>query len=228
MSTKTRIMVVEDQNIVAMDIRPRLEALGYEVSDVVPSGEEAVKKAGESRPDMVLMDIELKGKMDGIEAADLIGRRYQIPIIFLTALVNDGLLERAKATGPYGYLVKPAGEKEIQSAIEISLYKRDMERRLRESEERYRTIADFTYDWEYWIGPDGHYIYVSPKTPVLKTVIENYGIRPSGDGLAGRLYPVSPNKNLYAAHLKLLFQHLPLIFAVSPDKNSNFFFFLGE
>ena len=163
MSTKTRIMVVENQNIMAMDMRSRLEALGYEVSDVVPSGEEAVKKARESRPDMVLMDIELKGKMDGIEAAGLIGRRYQIPIIFLAALVSDELLKRAKATGPYGYLVKPVGEKELQSAIEISLYKRDMERRLRKSEKRYRTIADFTYDWEYWIGPRGQLIYVSPS-----------------------------------------------------------------
>ncbi len=104
---KARIIVVEDENIVARDLAMSLEDMGYEVTSVTGRGEEAVRRSGEERPDLVLMDIVLSGKMDGIEAADLIRTRLGIPVIYLSAHSDPMTLERAKLTEPSGYLIKP-------------------------------------------------------------------------------------------------------------------------
>jgi CheY-like chemotaxis protein/pSer/pThr/pTyr-binding forkhead associated (FHA) protein len=124
---KAQILVVEDDTIVVMELQDRLQSFGYAVSAVASSGEEAIKKAGDKRPDLVLMDIRLKGEMDGIEAALEIWARFDIPVIYLTALADEGTLQRAKITEPYGYIVKPFEEKTLHSAIEIALHKRKME-----------------------------------------------------------------------------------------------------
>ncbi len=124
-------MIVEDEIITARDEKQTLEKLGYSVSAIVGSGEEAVKKAEEDRPDLVLMDIELSGKMDGIEAAGILHSRFDIPSIFVTAYADDKILERAKITEPFGYLIKPFENKELLSNIVMALYKHraEMERK---------------------------------------------------------------------------------------------------
>ena len=96
---KTKIMVVEDEAIVALDIQSKLESKGYEVPAVVSTGEDAVQKAGETRPDMVLMDIQLEGEMDGVEAAAQIRSNFEIPVVYLTAFSDEKTLQRAKTHG---------------------------------------------------------------------------------------------------------------------------------
>ncbi len=146
-----RIMLVEDENIVAMDIRLRLEKLGYQVVGHAISGEEAIRIASETRPELILMDVKLRGEMDGIEAATRIRAQRDIPIIYLTAFADDATLERARLTQAYGYLMKPFEDRELRSTIEVSLYKHQIEARLRESEERYalatRAANDGVWDW---------------------------------------------------------------------------------
>ena len=100
----TKILVVENEGIVAMHLKNMLKSLGYAVSAVVFSGEEAIKKAAETHPDLVLMDIRLKGEMDGIEAAEQIRVRFNIPVVYLTAYTDDETLQRAKVTEPFGLL----------------------------------------------------------------------------------------------------------------------------
>ena len=120
---KTRIMIVEDDNIVVMELRYRLESLGYDVSGVVSHGEEAVKIAGDTHPDLVLMDIKLKGTANGIDAAEKIRTLFDIPIVYLTALADENTLRRVKMTEHFGFIVKPFEERELHSAIEMALYK---------------------------------------------------------------------------------------------------------
>jgi CheY-like chemotaxis protein len=125
---KSKIMIVEDEWITADDIGMSLQSLGYTVSSVVSSGEEAIQKAEKDKPDLVLMDIMLKGKMDGIEAASQIRSCYNIPIIYLTAYADEKILERAKITEPFGYIVKPFVNEDLKIAIEIALYKHRVEK----------------------------------------------------------------------------------------------------
>jgi PAS domain S-box-containing protein len=141
MSNK-QILVVEDESIVAEDLRTSLERMGYTVPCIVFSGEDAIKKAGETRPDLVLMDIMLMGKMDGIEAAGKIRSDYDIPVVYLTAYGDDSIQERAKITEPFGYIVKPFKERELKINIEIGLYKYRLERQLKESKEFYESILE--------------------------------------------------------------------------------------
>ncbi len=137
---KESVLVVEDEGIVAMHIENVLNTLGYTVSGTVSSGEEAIEKVKNIRTDLVLMDIVLKGKMDGIEAADQIRNNFDIPVIFLTAYGDESTLHRAKITEPYGYLLKPFKERELHIAIEIALYKHAIEARLRSIDRFLTTI----------------------------------------------------------------------------------------
>jgi|GEM_PF-431505 len=139
---KYRILIVEDELIVAEDLARLLEESGYEVIGIFDTGEEAVKSALEGAPDLVLVDIQLRGALDGVEAALTIKSHLDPAIVYLTAHSEKGLFERAKATEPDGYLYKPVSSIELKRTVEIVLFKHAMEKRLRESEERYRLIAE--------------------------------------------------------------------------------------
>jgi len=139
-----KILVVENEQIVAEDIKFRLQRLGYAVSGTALSGEEAVKKAEEAHPDLVLMDIVLEGEMDGTEAASIISSRLDIPVVYLTAYADDKTLERAKTTEPFGYILKPFEDRELYSAIEMALYKHKMENIIKEKEDRLRKNLEET------------------------------------------------------------------------------------
>jgi PAS domain S-box-containing protein len=132
--TRARVLLVEDENIVAMEIADLLRTLGYNVCGMVSSGEEAIDWTAKTDPDLTLMDIRLKGKLDGIEAAEEIRRRFRVPVVYLTAYADEATLERAKVTEPFGYLIKPFEERELHTAVEMALYKHRMEGKLKESE----------------------------------------------------------------------------------------------
>lgn len=132
---ESKILVVEDESIVAEHIRRSLQKLGYSVSSVVNTGEKAVKEAEKHHPDLVLMDIVLQGEMDGIETSKQIRSRFNIPVVYLTAYSDEKILERAKITEPFGYVIKPFNERELRINIEIALYRHRMELELKESEQ---------------------------------------------------------------------------------------------
>jgi CheY-like chemotaxis protein len=123
-----KILVVEDENVVALEIKKRLTRLGYIVPSVASSGKEAISKAEGFLPDLILMDIRLKGEMDGIEAAQKIWTQFGIPVIYLTAHSDDETLKRAKQTQPYGYVLKPFVEEDLRAVIEMALYRRHKEK----------------------------------------------------------------------------------------------------
>ncbi len=126
-----RILVVDDEKIVNLDIQVTLKRLGYEIAGEAVTGEEALEKAWNLKPDLVLMDIKLRGDMDGIEAAESIVRNNDVPVVFLTAYSDEQTLNRAKLSGPFGYLLKPFEERDLHSAIEVAIYKHHMEQELR-------------------------------------------------------------------------------------------------
>jgi two-component system, cell cycle sensor histidine kinase and response regulator CckA len=132
--SNAQILVVEDEGIVARSLRNELQNMGYEVPAIAASGEEAVAKAAGTHPDLVLMDISLKGGMDGIEAARQIQKTIDVPVIYLSAYEDDTILDRAKTTEPYGYLLKPYEERELHTTIEMALVKHRMEQRIKETE----------------------------------------------------------------------------------------------
>ncbi len=136
------ILIVEDQSIIAWDLKSRLQNLGYEVPAIFASGEAAIEHVLATPPDLVLMDIQLKGALDGIETAAQIRAQVQVPIVYVTAHSDELTLRRANATDPYGYILKPFEEVEIRTSIEIALYKHRMDMQLRESERRFRAILE--------------------------------------------------------------------------------------
>lgn len=138
--TPSRILIVEDERIVAEDLKTTLISFKYNVIDIVKRGEDAVERARDLRPDLILMDIHLSGTMNGIQAAEQIRRFADIPVIYLTAFADEHLLQSAKVTHPYGYILKPYAEREVHAAIEIALYTHAINRKLKESEERFRTL----------------------------------------------------------------------------------------
>lgn len=136
------IMVVEDETIVALDMKNRLQQLGYRVVGRAVSGTEAIQYASYLQPDLILMDVRIQGDLDGIETAERIRSRHDIPIIYLTAYSDEETLKRAKITEPYGYLIKPFEERELHTIIEMTLHKHAMERKLRQQSNRLQAIVD--------------------------------------------------------------------------------------
>jgi len=143
--TKSRILVVEDEAIVAMGIKQKLEDLGHQVVDIVFTGEDAVQTALNTEPELILMDIVLKGSMDGIQAAAKIRNQLDIPVIYLTAYSDEEVLERARMTEPYGYIIKPFKKSELNANIEMALYKHAEDQKKSENVKK-QVLADF-YDF---------------------------------------------------------------------------------
>ena len=142
---KPAILIVEDETIIAIDIQTKLRKLNYDVVDIMTSGEEAIELLKTTKPDLILMDIMLRGDMTGIDAAHVINQEYQIPIIFLTAYTDANTVEKVKAVEPAGYLAKPLDDIfELRGMIEISLHKHDIDKKLREQEQNYREIFNAT------------------------------------------------------------------------------------
>jgi len=137
---KIRILIVEDEGLIARDVEDMVRNAGYEVCAVVGTGEEAVEKAESTRPDLILMDIILRGTMDGVEAAEKIRERFNIPVIYLTAHTDENTLQRAKLTEPLGYTLKPVEQKELMTVMEMALYKHQMEIKLKERQSWLSTI----------------------------------------------------------------------------------------
>ena len=118
--TKPKILIVEDETLVARDIGQQLVELGYEPVAETRRGEDAIVLCGQLRPDLVLMDIQLAGDIDGITAAQIIRQRFSIPVIFLTALVSDSIINQTKGIETFSYIIKPFDERELQTVIEMA------------------------------------------------------------------------------------------------------------
>ncbi len=163
---KARILIVEDESIIAKDLKYRLENMGYEIPAAVLSGEEAVKKTKEIYPDLVLMDISLKG-MSGIAAADQIRRFCNVPVLYLTAFSDKNIVELAKMTEPYGYILKPFDERELHIAIEMALYRHKMEMKLKEREQWLAAILKSIGDGVIVSDRDGCVKFMNPAAERL-------------------------------------------------------------
>ncbi|AUX46848.1 uncharacterized protein SOCE26_083570 [Sorangium cellulosum] len=163
----TSIMIVEDENLVALDIAEGLQRLGYRVAGMVGTGREAVAMAEKTRPDLILMDINLRGDVSGIDAAHVIRDRLHTPVIYVTAYSDEVTLTQAKATEPFGYLIKPIDKRELHVLIEMALYRHRVERALRQSEEQLSTILSNIRDAVLATDADGQISFASAMTEQL-------------------------------------------------------------
>ncbi|MEH2181565.1 hybrid sensor histidine kinase/response regulator [Nostoc sp.] len=164
---QARILVVEDEVIVARTIASQLSQLGYIVTGTASSGKIAIAKASETQPELVLMDIILKGDMDGIATATQIRQQLDVPVIYLTAYGDDHTLERAKITQPFGYIVKPFTTKDLKIAIEIGLLKHRLERELRENRDQLATLLNSMSDAVIAANEQGKITFMNPAAEVL-------------------------------------------------------------
>jgi hypothetical protein len=164
---RAKILIVEDERIVALNIQNRLESLGYAVAANVPSGEAAIQIAAQSRPDLILMDIKLKGKVDGIEAAGQIRNRFQLPVVYLTAYTDDETLNRAKLTEPYGYILKPFESRDLCTTIEVALYKHQMEQQLQQRAQWLATTLKSIGDAVITTDSQGLVTFMNPVAEAL-------------------------------------------------------------
>jgi PAS domain S-box-containing protein len=160
------VLLVEDESIVAKDVKERLKNLGYTISAVAASGEKALEKVRE-HPDVVLMDIVLKGDMDGITAAGIIRSQFNIPVIYMTSHADDRLLERAKVTEPYGYILKPVEDKELYTTINIALHNYEMEKKVRESSQWLSTTLKSIGEGVITVDTEGVITFLNPAAAVL-------------------------------------------------------------
>lgn len=164
---KENILIVEDNRIVAEDIKLSLNRMGYDVCAIISSGEEVAASAAKMRPSLVMMDIMLEGKMNGIEAAGILKAQLNIPVVYLTAYAEEDILQRAMKTEPYGYIVKPFAEKEMKVAVEIALYKHRMDRKLKESQEWLATTLKSVGDGIIATDPQGIVTFLNPTAERL-------------------------------------------------------------
>jgi len=158
-----KILIVEDEFLVAANLQADLEAMGYRVIGLASSGDQALGISRRETPDLVLMDIKIRGAMDGIETAKRLRQESDIPAIFITAFADDAFIESAKSSEPLGYLVKPFDKKELHATIEMARYKAKMERQLKESETRFRTLFEYAPVAYQSLDESGCYIDVNTR-----------------------------------------------------------------
>jgi len=181
-----KILVVEDEFIVAQDIAGRLKKLGYVVTAIVASGEEAIEKVTENPPDLVLMDIVLKGEMDGVTAAEKIRNWVDVPTVFLTAYADNQTLQRAKLTDPFGYIIKPFQQNDLRVAIEIALHRHEIEAKMRESlkasEAARDSVAEKSHRQNQYISMAAHELRNPLNAILISTeLLELYRTRSSDE-----------------------------------------------
>jgi len=155
MEKKQSLIIVEDERIEAEAMQVCLNSRGYDIVASVATGEEAVEQVERRMPDLVLMDIMLDGKLDGIQAAEQIISKFKIPIVYITAFTDDSTLERVKKTAPHGFIIKPFEENELIGVIETALFKHQIEKKLEESEEKFRTFFENVPEYCYMVSPEG-------------------------------------------------------------------------
>ncbi len=153
---KAKILVVEDEAIIARDLQKRLENQGYVVTAAVATGEDAIQRAETDFPDLVLMDIVLLGEVDGIEAAARIRSLFDIPVVYVTAYADEKILQRAKITEPFGYILKPFDDRELRSVIEMAIYKSSIEKQLRKNNEFLNNVIESLSHPFYVIDADDY------------------------------------------------------------------------
>lgn len=163
----TRIMIVEDEAVIAMDLRKQLTRFGYQVAASAYSGAQAISEAITHKPDLIMMDIVLKGAIDGVTAAQKIKDTLDIPVIFLTAYSDPATLKRAKIVGAYGYLIKPFRPEELRSSIEVALYKHQLERRLKESEQWFAKTLHCISDAVIATDTEGKIQFMNPVSETV-------------------------------------------------------------
>ncbi len=162
MVQQKKVLIVEDEGIVALSIRETLKKLGYVVTGICATGEDAIQKTGETLPDVVLMDIHLKGDMDGISATEKISSLYDIPVIYLTAYTDDETLNRAMKTRPHSYLVKPFNERELYSNIEFAIYKHRIKQKTDSDIENFEYALKAIPDAAIIVNLKGNVDFVNP------------------------------------------------------------------
>jgi PAS domain S-box-containing protein len=161
------VLIVEDESIVALDLKVQLKKLGYDVAGVAGSGEQALEQFATQNPDIILMDVRLRGQMDGIQVAEQIRRDHDAPIIFLTSHSDDETVRRAALTAPYGYLTKPYQIKELRAGIEVALTKAGMERQLRESDQWFAHTLRCVTDGVVLTDLEGRVRFLNPAAERL-------------------------------------------------------------
>ena len=183
---KARIMVVEDERLVALAIESCLKNLGYDVPLTVSTGEEAVRRILEVEPDLVLMDIRLQGAIDGVEAARRIKESFHTPIVYLTAYSEEQTLQRAKITEPFGYIMKPFEERALQATVEVALYKAMMQGKLRRAKDKLETVLRCIAEGVVVAAFNGEVEYLNPTALALLLP----GGNPDGEILIGQILKV--------------------------------------
>ena len=159
--SKTKILIVEDESIVAKDIQFSLNKLGYAVCGIASSSDKAIDLAGKEQPDLVLMDIMLKGDINGIDTALKMKELFTVPVIFLTAYADEATLEKAKIAEPYGYIIKPFKEVDLQTTIEVAVYKHGKEQAIRRE-------RDFLYSIVENKDASSDFIFVKSNSKLVK------------------------------------------------------------
>lgn len=164
---RARILIVEDENLVARDLYNMVRTMGYEVTDVVQNGEEVLQSIQKKRPDLALMDIILKGNLDGISVASVLWEEHGIPVVYITSFADDLTFERAKLTEPFGYLIKPFEERELELTIETALYKAKMQLLLKEKEQWLSTILRSIDDGIIAVNAENRVSFINPVAQKL-------------------------------------------------------------
>ena len=173
--SKNNILVIEDEAIVSKDIQQSLKKLGYNIVGSAATGEKAVILALETKPDLVLMDIMLKGDMSGIDAAEQIRAQLSIPVIYLTAYADESTLEKAKVTEPYGYIIKPFKEVDLHTSIEMALYKHSKEREvIKERDFLYYIVENQDAEGVIFVKSNSRLVKVKTSSILFVEALKDY------------------------------------------------------